>query len=167
MSKNAMAGAVTMCGVGLCLIGGAQLMQNSNRADAAVGSLAAMNAITTVAFAQVEPTVVWYGVSSPSYGTSFMAPSLLFRAWSDGTVEAKVSSLAVGQNWCNPAIPPEFCISEWKVISSPTAGYKAASDINADELVDGADLAMILNSWGDAPRVPFPPSDCPLNLINP
>ena len=167
MSKNAMAGAVTMCGVGLCLIGGAQLMQNSNRADAAVGSLAAMNAITTVAFAQVEPTVVWYGVSSPSNSQYANSPPLLFRAWSDGTVEAKVTYLINGQNWCDPSSPPGFCITEWKVISSPTAGYKAASDINADELVDGADLAMILNSWGDAPRVPFPPSDCPLNLINP
>ena len=37
----------------------------------------------------------------------------------------------------------------------------------ADELVDGADLASVLSNWGDAPRVPFPPSDCPLNLINP
>ena len=167
MSKNAMAGAVTVCGVGLCLIGGAQLMQNSNRADAAVGSLAAMNAITTVAFAQVEPVVVWYGVSSPSYGSYATAPPLLFRAWSDGTVEVKVISMSVGQNWCDPSTPLAPCTSVWKVISSPTAGYKAASDINADELVDGADLAMILNSWGDAPRVPFPPSDCPLNLINP
>ena len=166
MSKNAMAGAVTMCGVGLCLIGGAQLMQNSNRADAAVGSLAAMNAITTVAFAQVEPTVVWYGVSSPSSSQYANSPPLLFRAWSDGTVEVKVTWPYSGQNWCNTSLP-DFCITEWKVISSPAAGYKAASDINADELVDGADLAMILNSWGDAPRVPFPPSDCPLNLINP
>ena len=33
--------------------------------------------------------------------------------------------------------------------------------------VNGADLASILGNWGDAPRVPFPPSDCPLNLINP
>ena len=46
-------------------------------------------------------------------------------------------------------------------------GYRAAADINADEMVDGADLASVLGNWGDAPRVPFPPSDCPLNLINP
>ena len=167
MSKNAMAGAVTMCGVGLCLIGGAQLMQNSNRADAAVGLLNGMNAITTVAFAQVEPTVVWYGVSSPSYGSYATAPPLLFRAWSDGTVEAKVTYLINGQNWCDPSTPLAPCTSNWKVISSPTAGYKAAADVNADELVNGIDLASVLDSWGDAPRVPFPPSDCPLNLINP
>ncbi len=166
MSKNAMAGAVTLCGAELCLIGGAQLMQNSNRAIADVGSLAAMNAITTVAFAQVEPAVVWYGVSSPSnyYATT---PPLLFRAWSDGTVEVKVISITNGQNWCDPSTPLAPCTSNWKVISSPTAGYKAAADVNADELVNGIDLASVLDSWGDAPRVPFPPSDCPLNLINP
>jgi hypothetical protein len=52
-------------------------------------------------------------------------------------------------------------------VSNPAQGYKATADINADELVDGADLASVLSNWGDAPRVPFPPSDCPLNLINP
>ena len=65
---------------------------------------------------------------------------------------------------CAATLP---CSSPWIVISSPTQGYRAAADINADELVDGVDLASILGSWGDAPRVPFPPSDCPLNLINP
>lgn len=59
------------------------------------------------------------------------------------------------------------CSSPWLVISSPTAGYRAAADINADELVNGVDLASVLGNWGDAPRVPFPPSDCPLNLVNP
>ena len=34
MSKNAMAGAVTLCGVGLCVIGGALVMQNGSQANA-------------------------------------------------------------------------------------------------------------------------------------
>ena len=55
----------------------------------------------------------------------------------------------------------------WKVLVDPSQGYRAAADFNADEQVNGADLASILGNWGDAPRVPFPPSDCPLNLINP
>jgi hypothetical protein len=37
MSKNAMAGAVTLCGVGLCMIGGALLMQSGGQAHAAGG----------------------------------------------------------------------------------------------------------------------------------
>ena len=60
-----------------------------------------------------------------------------------------------------------ICASHWIVISSPTQGFKAAAESNADEKVDGADLAAVLSNWGDAPRVPFPPSDCPLNLVNP
>ena len=37
MSKNAMAGAVTLCGVGLCMIGGTLLMHNGQQAHAAAG----------------------------------------------------------------------------------------------------------------------------------
>jgi hypothetical protein len=32
---------------------------------------------------------------------------------------------------------------------------------------DGADLSQLLADFGDAPRQDIPPSDCPLNLINP
>ena len=53
------------------------------------------------------------------------------------------------------------------LINDPAQGYSAASDSNFDAKVDGADLAMMLGNWGDAPRHDIPPSDCPLNLINP
>ena len=83
------------------------------------------------------------------------------RAWSDGRVEAKTLYAGpCGIAECNPS-------AGWQTVSTPTQGYRAFADINADELVDGADLASVLSNWGDAPRVPFPPSDCPLNLINP
>ena len=90
----------------------------------------------------------------------------LLRAWSDGTVELKKISYfyTSSADACSSNTP---CSSPWLVISSPTAGYRAAADINADELVNGVDLASILGNWGDAPRVPFPPSDCPLDLVNP
>ena len=158
MSKNAMAGAVTLCGVGLCVIGAALMMQNGNSAHAAGG--VPLAAVAAVAHAQAGPTVVWYGVTTAN-GT---APYVL-RAWSDGTVEAKVFGLNVNYGTCSEA--SLFCSGPWQVISSPTSGFKATADINADEKIDAADLASILGNWGDAPRVPFPPSDCPLNLINP
>ena len=166
MSKNAMAGAVTLCGVGLCMIGGALLMQSGQQAHAAAGSMpAAAAAVAATANAQAGPTVVWYGVSSPSNYYS-LTPPMLFRAWSDGTIEAKMVGFQGGYyGACDPQTV--LCVSGWQVISSPTEGFKAASDANADEKVDSADLGMLLSSWGDAPRVPFPPSDCPLNLINP
>jgi len=161
MSKNAMAGAVTLCGVGLCMIGGAMMMQNGQQAHAAAGSMPTVAAaVAATANAQAEPTVVWYGVTTAN-GT---APYLL-RAWSDGTIEAKIFGLVVNYGPCTEA--SQFCSGPWQVISSPGAGLRSAADINADELVDGADLASVLGNWGDAPRPPFPPSDCPLNLINP
>ena len=156
MSKDAMAGAVTLCGVGLCMIGGALLMQNGQQAHAA-GVPAAAAMVASAANAQACPTVVWYGLTSQAYSETGYA--LLLRAWSDGTVEGRVC-LFYRQCEINSC-------QAWHVISSPNQGFKAAADINADELVNGVDLASLLSNWGDAPRVPFPPSDCPLNLINP
>ena len=162
MSKNAMAGAVTLCGVGLCMIGAALMMQNGNSAHAAGGMPLA--AVAAVAHAQAGPTVVWYGTYGGS-SNNYVGGAIL-RAWSDGTVEIKkISRFSDTCTDASSAGTP--CNSPWLVISSPNAGYRAAADINFDEKIDGVDLASILGNWGDAPRVPFPPSDCPLNLINP
>ena len=162
MSKNAMAGAVTLCGVGLCVIGAALMMQNGNSAHAAGGMPLA--AVAAVAHAQAGPTVVWYGTYGGS-SNNYVGGAIL-RAWSDGTVEIKkISRFSDTCTDAGSAGTP--CNSPWLVISSPNAGYRAAADINFDEKIDGVDLASILGNWGDAPRVPFPPSDCPLNLINP
>ena len=140
MSKNAMAGAVTLCGVGLCMIGGAMLMQNGAQAHAAGSAMHAMpaaaSAVAAAASAQAggEPTVVWYGC----YGgiDNGLVNGALCRAWSNGQVEIKkLDSWLAGA----PCDPTALCSSPWIVISSPTAGYRAAADINADEKVDGAD----------------------------
>jgi hypothetical protein len=163
MGKNAMAGAVTLCGVGLCMIGGALLMQSGGQAHAAGGVMPAAAALASAANAQAGPTVVWYQAER-LYEYNGYTRTMLLRAWSDGTVEARIIEHS-------PSGPCEGDFysqcPQWTVVSSPNQGYKAAADINADELVDGADLASVLGNWGDAPRVPFPPSDCPLNLINP
>ncbi len=166
MTTHTSTAALTLCGVGLCMIGAAQLMQFGTHANAAsavpTASLAAM--LGAAAHAQTGPTVVWYG----SYGGNYngLVGGTVLRAWSDGTVEMKKMSYFGGSSSeaCNSTIP---CSSPWLVISSPSSGFRAASDANADERVDGADLATLLSNWGDAPRVPFPPSDCPLDLINP
>lgn len=190
MSKNAMAGAVTLCGVGLCMIGGAMLMQSGAHAHAnsVVGALPAAAAIASTATAQAggEPTVVWYSTTEPRYYRDERLDPLkaydlqyIFRAWSDGTVEYRTIKRQI-ETWvatcenCSYVLQASHycenngqCVSPWIVCVSPNEGFKAAADINADEKVDGADLTMILGNWGDAPRVPFPLSDCPLNLVNP
>jgi len=116
-------------------------------------------ATAAAANAQAGPTVVWYGTYGGNYA-SYIGGAIL-RAWSDGTVEIKFIRpfLNNEQGTCGSDAP---CSSPWLPISSPSQGFRAAADINADELVDGADLATVLGNWGDAP-----PSDCPLNLINP
>ena len=166
MSKNAMAGAVTLCGVGLCTIGGAALLQSGSPAHASVVTApAAATALAATATAQTGPTIVWYGTYGGNSG-QYIGGALL-RAWSDGTVEMKKIEVFLASTSGSPCSSSTPCSSPWLVISSPTQGYRAAADINADQFVDGADLASILGNWGDAPRVPFPPSDCPLNLVNP
>ncbi len=166
MSKNAMAGAVTLCGVGLCMLGAAQLLQLGREAHASVGAAPAFAcAVATTASAQAGPTVVWYGTYGGNYG-SFIGGAVI-RAWSDGTIEMKKVEVFLASSSGHPCGATAPCTSPWLVINSPNAGYRAAADINADDQVNGADLASMLGNWGDAPRVPFPPSDCPLNLINP
>ena len=158
-----MAGAVTLCGVGLCMMGGAILMQSGGQAHAAGGVLPAAAAVASAAISQAGPTVVWYQVNSSQINSQYSV-HYIWRAWSDGTVEMKQVGYQDYNGVCHEL--SSDCPG-WKVTSSPSQGFKAAADINADELVNGADLASILGNWGDAPRVPFPPSDCPLNLINP
>jgi len=87
----------------------------------------------------------------------------LYRAWSDGSVEAK-ATLISDAGICSGV---QFCASPWRTIASPKQGFNAASDINFDSKVDGADLSQVLNDWGNAPRQDIVPSTCPLNLINP
>ena len=120
-----------------------------------------VSAITSATLAQSAPTIVWYGTSE---GTGYSADThvtLVWRAWSDGKIEVKSGTLY------SPCQMVNWPCSNWVVFSNPSQGYSAASDSNFDSKVDGADLAMLLGNWGDAPRDQIPISDCPLNLINP
>ena len=129
-----------------------------------------VTAITSAALAQTAPTIVWYGTSgnprfreySGSVGTAeSFEYSLLYRAWSDGRVEAR--KICPG-NSCGSGISVS---GSWTLVNSPTDGLAAASDSDFNGQVDGADLGRLLGNWGDAPRDQIPTSDCPLNLINP
>ena len=157
-------------GTGLALLATAiiayPIVNRISSVDQSAHASVPLAAIAAAATAQAnpEPTVVWYTVTPRETDGNGQPFNTLWRAWSDGTVEAlRVGVSTVGL--CQTA--GVGCLSAWLTVNSPTAGYRAAADLNADELVDGADLSSILGNWGDAPRVPFPPSDCPLNLINP
>jgi len=160
---------VGLCALALSIVAFPIIDRALPRAEATVPT-AAVQAIASAAHAQAggEPTVVWYGVAAMGYswtGSSCGSPCVtervvaVTRAWSDGRIEMR--TVTIGP--CGGI----SCTSPWETVSAMTQGYKAAADSNADEKVDGADLAAVLSNWGDAPRVPFPPSDCPLNLVNP
>ena len=160
--KNAgLAGAIALCGIGLIMIGLGNFVSTPR----------AMAAAPAVAQGDGEPTIVWYGMAQHNrFATqvnnsgnlqTITAPAftVLARAWSDGLVEAK----RLCSESCTDGAPFD---SGWYVVSSPTEGLNAAADITFDEVVDGQDLAVLLARWGDAPRNPMPPSDCPLGLLN-
>jgi hypothetical protein len=147
-------------GTGIALLAGAIvaypiLDRVMPKADASTTHAAAIVAAAT---AQVppEPTIVWYG----SVFDNISGRVRLLRAWSDGRVETR--SYAV-----NSTCELVSNCAQWVVISDSSQGYNAASDINFDSKVDGADLGTLLADWGDSPRHDIPPSTCPLNLINP
>lgn len=154
-------------GFGLCAIAAAVALYPVLDRFAPIGKEAhagvPVSAITSAALAQSAPTIVWYGSpSAAGYPDAQYQQLFLFRAWSDGRVEGK----RIGVNNNSPCGVPS-CFSQWFLINDPAQGYSAASDSNFDSKVDGADLAMLLGNWGDAPRDQIPISDCPLNLINP
>lgn len=159
-----MAGAVALVGCSIFALAGAVVFSTlGNSAQAGVGSAAPAVAAAAVAQGGGEPTIVWYGTYGGMYG-SFIGGAIV-RSWSDGTVELKkLRYFSVSDPCANSSEP---CSSPWVVISTPNDGLAAFADLNADANVDGVDLAQVLSNWGPAPRNDIPPSDCPLNLVNP
>jgi hypothetical protein len=162
-------------GFGLALLAGAILAYPfvSSLAPSANASAvtAAVSAVSTAATAQAGPTIVWYGISQPLTGTSSSSAlhGAMFRAWSNGRIEYKPYYPTITNCICCPwsSECTSTSVSEWRVFSDPAQGLTYRSDINFDEKVDGADLGALLADWCDAPRQDIPPSDCPLNLVNP
>jgi hypothetical protein len=157
-------GGLALLALAVLANAGASLLSTFS-SQAHADATAAGRAVVASAMAQGggEPTIVWYGVSAP--GDYWPTVDRVYRAWSDGTIEYKRVNFYPGPN--DVCVSLGGCSSPWIVISSPTQGISAAADINFDEKVDAVDLAQVLSRWGDAPRNDIPPSDCPLNLINP
>ncbi len=123
-----------------------------------------------------EPVIVWYATSSGGAITSYSSGSsgggrqyggahVLFRAWSDGTIEAKLVTstryFTYGQSssgTCFITRPggcsddPDFISEEWQVISSPQMACR--TDINGDGEIEFGDLLAVLNQWGDQATCP-------------
>jgi hypothetical protein len=163
-----------LCIAGLCVVAfpfAQKLASVDSQAHAGVQA-SAMAVVASSATAQVTPTIVWYGTGSTSYrdnNSDHWLATNISRAWSDGRVESrwirkKIQAYPTNDVFCSD-LPG--CSTGWVVASDPNQGFNAASDVNFDAKVDGADLGQLLADWGDAPRQDIPPSDCPLNLVNP
>jgi hypothetical protein len=153
MSKNAMAGAVALVGTGLCMIGGAMLLQQTPQANAtaSVPSFAS-TAIVAAAAAQTTPTVVWMGVTAPSGGLT-----VFHRIWSDGRQECRTINVSWVSGVCGPGsssfnVTPSCTLHDWIEIPPPPSGNGLAcrTDINGDRRIDGADLGLMLGDWGSS-----------------
>jgi hypothetical protein len=174
-------------GTGLALLAGAIVAFPFVNRISAIDQIAhaappveAAKAISAAVTAQATPTIVWYqaitqDVSGGGNNVYTSRAFWLVRAWSDGKVEGRYVDVGgIGWSWTshlggcsfNPSGPGP-CVSPWIVIAWPNEGTNAAADINFDSKVDGNDLGQLLAAWGDAPRYDIPPSDCPLNLVNP
>ena len=146
MKNYAMPLAIALVGLGLMSIG---FNLNGNNATATPGVFNA---------GPEEPMIVWYGVTTSDSNNGSSKP-FVFRAWSDGTLEAMRANAGTGS--CGTIT----ACGGWFVISWPNEGLNAAADINFDSRVNAEDLGIMLAAWGEAPWNDYPPSDCPLGLI--
>ena len=147
-----MAGAVALVGTGLCMIGGAMLLQQTPQANATASLPSfASTAIVATAAAQTTPTVIWFGASTTytDYNPTGLTLTFYHRLWSDGRQEVRKVSMpfnSCGQlNFdCSPT-------TDWIEVPPPPAGngFACRSDVNGDRRVDGADLASLLGNWGE------------------
>lgn len=113
-----------------------------------------------------EPELILPAHYMINVGNAGYTLGAIFRAWSDGRIEHKLYGPHTGHD--NACVFPENGPScGWQTFSDPAAGLAAKADITNDKVVDASDLSYLLAAWGDAPPVGIPPSDCPLNLINP
>lgn len=157
-------------GFGLCVLSAAIALHSviDRLAPEAGIARADSQGAMAVATRGPEPTIVWYGVaafSSDPGGGSSSAKHVVYRAWSDGTLEAGLVLSQVSP--CNAYGCGSQYLVEWFTVSTADQGRAALADLNRDQQVNGADLGLLLARWGDAPHADIPSSDCPLNLVNP
>ncbi len=147
-----MAGAVALVGTGLCMIGGAMLLQQTPQANAtaSVPSFAS-TAIVAAATTQTTPTVIWFGVTSGERNVNSVYSTIYHRLWSDGRQEMRVvwfNILVV----CSDLVIPCSTNFNWIEVPPPPSGNGLAcrTDINGDRRIDGADLGLMLGDWGSS-----------------
>jgi hypothetical protein len=143
-----------LCVLGLCLASYPIIDRVMPRAEAGATHVAAVVAAAT-AQNPPEPTIVWMGVTHyPGSGVN-----LYSRLWSDDRLEFRSVQNYFTSDYCAPIVN---CSSEWTEIPPPLSGngFACRADLDGNRVIDGADLGIILASWGPqnpcAPEATYP-----------
>ena len=138
--KNISTGAgLAIVGLGIALH---PVLSNVLAAAPSANAAPLASLVASAATAQAVPTVVWMAVTqSQATKTHF------FRMWSDGQIEFRAVSASSSISGCDAGVS---CSTDWIEIPPPPGGngFACRADMNGDRLVDGADLGIMLNAWG-------------------
>jgi hypothetical protein len=142
-------------GFGLCILGlgiaaWPVLERFMPRANAVgVGSIAPAVATAAIAQGGPAPTVVWMG----STDNTARDVTLFHRLWSDGRLEVRSAELVFSRDsgyWQTTGV---LGSSPWIEVPAPPGGngFACRADLDGNRTVNGADLGIILDSWGQQP----------------
>ena len=144
--KNISTGAgLAIVGLGIALH---PVLSNVLAASPSANAAPPASLVASAVAAQAAPTVVWMGVTQDQNTVT----AIYHRLWSDGRMEMRSAGLY--QNYeppCGFYITPLAClIQPWREVPPPLGGngFACRADMNGDRLVDGADLGIMLNAWG-------------------
>ena len=138
--KNISTGAgLAIVGLGIALH---PVLSNVLAASPSANAAPPASLVASAVAAQAAPTVVWMGVIQSQSGKTHF-----FRMWSDGRIEFRAVSASSAGSSCDTGVG---CSTDWIEIPPPPGGngFACRADMNGDRLVDGADLGIMLNAWG-------------------
>ena len=144
--KNISTGAgLAIVGLGIALH---PVLSNVLAASPSANAAPPASLVASAVAAQAGPTVVWMGVTADA-GYSFV---IYHRQWSDGRMEIRSAGINRGEvGACGYGGTPSPCSpQDWHEVPPPPGGngFACRADMNGDRLVDGADLGIMLNAWG-------------------
>ena len=146
MSKSVLLSSVLLSG-SLCFVG----VQLGKDHSPVVESNTVSHVEAVNVSGPTEPYIVEYDFANQDSNRF-----LVFRIWSDGTMEGKM-----GYWTTNCSSTPGFCTDEWIVLPGSSDGYACRSDVDGDRQVDFDDLLMVINDWSQ-PAIcnPHPEIEC-------
>ena len=142
--KNISTGAgLAIVGLGIALH---PVLSNVLAASPSANAAPPASLVASAVAAQAAPTVVWMGVVG---AVSTGLTATFYRMWSDGRTECRCTN-AVGTTFGGECLLNPTCSTDWIEIPPPPGGngFACRADMNGDRLVDGADLGIMLNAWG-------------------